>query len=72
MTYNGQAPAPTLRLCPGETLGVAIMNQLDEPTRFHTHGLHVSPSGTSDNVFVHIMPGESFQFEIHHPGRRHF
>ena len=64
MTYNGQAPGPTLRLRPGETLGVAITNQLDQPTNFHTHGLHVSPAGTSDNVFVHIMPGESFQFEI--------
>ncbi|MFT4041306.1 MAG: multicopper oxidase family protein, partial [Thermomicrobiales bacterium] len=67
MTYNGQAPAPTLRLKPGETLGVTLTNGLDQPTNFHTHGLHVSPSGNSDNVLLHLMPGETFQFEFQIP-----
>ncbi|MCA9879074.1 MAG: multicopper oxidase family protein, partial [Thermomicrobiales bacterium] len=56
MTYNGQAPAPTLRLRPGETLGVTLTNQLDQPTNFHTHGLHVWPTGASDNVIREIVP----------------
>jgi len=67
MTYNGQAPSPTLRLRPGDTLGVTLVNQLDQPTNLHTHGLHVSPSGNSDNVFLHLMPGETFQFEFQIP-----
>jgi len=39
----------------------------DEPhdlytTNLHTHGLHVSPIGNSDNVFREIPPGSSFQY----------
>jgi suppressor of ftsI len=61
--FNGQVPGPTLRLQSGETLGITLTNQLDETTNLHTHGLHVSPAGNSDNVFVHLMPGETFAYE---------
>jgi FtsP/CotA-like multicopper oxidase with cupredoxin domain len=33
----------------------------------HTHGLHVSPVGNSDNVFLAIGPGTTFQYEIQVP-----
>jgi FtsP/CotA-like multicopper oxidase with cupredoxin domain len=33
-------------------------------TNLHTHGLHVSPKGNSDNVFLEVPPGESQQYEI--------
>ena len=36
-------------------------------TNLHTHGLHVSPSGNSDNPFLRIMAGESFQYEFQIP-----
>ena len=36
-------------------------------TNLHTHGLHVSPSGNSDNVLIAVPPGESFQNEIKLP-----
>ncbi len=36
-------------------------------TNLHTHGLHVSPQGNSDNVFVDIQPGQSFQYEYQIP-----
>src|SRR5215204_6964767 len=62
-TFNGHAPGPTLRMLPGDSLGVTLTNQMDQPTNLHTHGLHVSPSGNSDNVFVHLMPGETFAYE---------
>jgi hypothetical protein len=62
-TFNGHAPGPTLRLHPGDSLGVTLTNQMDQPTNLHTHGLHVSPAGNSDNVFVHLMPGETFSNE---------
>src|SRR5215204_500809 len=62
-TFNGHAPGPTLRLQPGDSLGVTLTNQMDQPTNLHTHGLHVSPAGNSDNVFVHVMPGETFAYE---------
>lgn len=34
-------------------------------TNLHAHGLWVSPSGNSDNVFVRINPGVSFTYEYH-------
>ena len=69
-TFNGHAPGPTMSLHPGDSLGVKLTNQMDHPTNLHTHGLHVSPAGNSDNVFVHLMPGETFTYEyaIPHDG----
>lgn len=42
-------------------------------TNLHTHGLHVSPAGNSDNVLVEVGPGQSFDYTIaigpgHPPG----
>lgn len=40
-------------------------------TNLHTHGLHVSPGGIADNVFVDVEPQKEFTFEftvpIDHP-----
>jgi len=36
-------------------------------TNNHTHGLHVSPSGNSDNIFVDVKPGEKFQYQYDLP-----
>ena len=33
-------------------------------TNFHSHGLHVSPGGISDNVFRSMEPGQSYDIEI--------
>ena len=65
-TYNGTSPGPTLRVRPGDRLVITHENHLDEPTNIHTHGLHVSPSGDADNVFVEIAPGGShtYTYEI--------
>lgn len=37
-------------------------------TNLHTHGLHVSPTGNSDNVLLAIPPQTSFPYEIRVPG----
>ena len=58
-TYNGASPGPTLRVRPGDRLVITLENRLDEPTNLHTHGLHVSPSGDSDNIFVQVDPGKT-------------
>ena len=65
-TYNGTAPGPTWRVRPGDTVVVTLRNELDEPTNLHTHGLHVSPDGDSDNILVMVGPGEShtYTYEI--------
>lgn len=36
-------------------------------TNLHTHGLHVSPVGNSDNVLLAIIPGTQFPYEIKVP-----
>jgi FtsP/CotA-like multicopper oxidase with cupredoxin domain len=79
-TYEGTIPGPTLRARPGDVLKIDIVNDLppnrdqapaypDQPhflntTNFHTHGLHVSPSGISDNVFRAMGPGGTYRVEV--------
>lgn len=36
-------------------------------TNLHTHGLHVSPTGNSDNVLIEVPPGTSFPYEFNIP-----
>ena len=48
LTYNGTVPGPTLHLRPGDRLRVRLTNGLVEPTNLHTHGLEVTPTGSSD------------------------
>lgn len=71
--YNGGLPGPTLRIRPGDTLRIELVNRLEEPTNLHVHGLHVSPQDNGDNVFVVVEPGDSFSYEYrlredHPPG----
>jgi suppressor of ftsI len=74
LAYEAHVPGPTLSLKPGEELKIALVNGLRaDPTNLHVHGLHVSPSGNGDNVFVHVMNGETFVYEYalppnHAPG----
>lgn len=79
-TYNGTVPGFTWEVVPGDTLRVNLVNDLPQlkeigpvdmtrphawtTTNLHTHGLHVSPKGNSDNIFLHIPPGQSNQYEI--------
>lgn len=67
LSYNGGVPGPTWRVRPGDTVKVSLKNQLSEPTNLHVHGLHVSPSGNSDNVLLSIDPGASFDYEYQLP-----
>jgi FtsP/CotA-like multicopper oxidase with cupredoxin domain len=71
MTYNGTLPGPTLRVRPGDRIALTVRNELGAATNLHTHGLVVSPEGNSDNVFVMIEPGETFDYEyqlgVDHP-----
>jgi FtsP/CotA-like multicopper oxidase with cupredoxin domain len=61
--YNGGLPGPTLQVRPGDTLRIELVNRLAEPTNLHVHGLHVSPQGNGDNVFVSVAAGKSFTYE---------
>ena len=65
--YNGLYTPPLLRLSPGDTLKLHFTNNIKEETNIHYHGLGVSPLKNSDNVFIHIKPGETFDYEIKLP-----
>lgn len=67
LSYNGGLPGPTLYLQPGDRLQVRLTNALDEPTNLHVHGLHVSPEGNGDNVFIAVNPGETFDYDYQLP-----
>jgi FtsP/CotA-like multicopper oxidase with cupredoxin domain len=89
-SYGGCKSGPVIEVVPGDTLRVALNNQLstDDPsclpnppaglgvppgvgcfntTNLHTHGLHVSPAGNSDNVLLNINPQSKFPYEINIP-----
>jgi FtsP/CotA-like multicopper oxidase with cupredoxin domain len=63
LSYNGSTPGPTLRVRPGDTMRITLRNELDQETNLHTHGLHVSPSGISDNIYRMATPGQSLACE---------
>ncbi|MHA3771514.1 tyrosinase family protein [Verrucomicrobiota bacterium sgz303538] len=78
-SYNGKLVGPTLRARPGDTLRISLRNDMDpEPghsgtmnklhgfntTNLHTHGLHVSPGGISDNVLISVGPRSTQEYEI--------
>lgn len=48
------------------TLG-PICTGSDTLSNLHFHGMSVSPQGNSDNVFIHVHPGETFQYEVRIP-----
>lgn len=65
--YNGVSPGPTLKVKPGDLMRITLVNNLDEPTSIHTHGLQVSPVGNSDNPFLTVEPGAQHTYEIQIP-----
>jgi suppressor of ftsI len=68
-TYNNSYVGPTLEVNPGDLLDLTIVNNLPagQTTNLHTHGLHVSPLGNSDDVLLEIEPGESNHYRIQIP-----
>ena len=72
--YNGDtgsSQGPLIVVDPGDTIKVRLINDLPEDsasiyfddTNLHTHGLHVSAQGNSDNVLLTIDSGTSWDTE---------
>jgi FtsP/CotA-like multicopper oxidase with cupredoxin domain/peroxiredoxin len=81
-SYNDKLVGPTLRAKAGDSLRIAVVNNLPpnppgpglnntlhdwNTTNLHTHGLHVSPAGNSDNVFLSVLPGSRQDYRIDIP-----
>jgi suppressor of ftsI len=66
--YNGSYLPPLLRVRLGDTMRIGFKNALpNDPSNLHFHGMSVSPQGNSDNVFIHVHPGQQFAYEVHVP-----
>jgi suppressor of ftsI len=66
--YNGAYLPPLLRVRLGDIMRITFRNNLpDDPSNLHYHGMAVSPRGNSDNVFVHVHPGDEFAYEVRVP-----
>lgn len=65
--YRGSFPGPTLRVRPGDTLELHVVNELGEPTNLHEHGLHVSPIGISDNVLRTVPAHDAAEVRVRIP-----
>jgi suppressor of ftsI len=72
LLYNGSYVPPVLRPCLGDTMRITFRNQLpDDPSNLHFHGMTVSPRGNSDNVFLHVHPGDLLEYEVRIPADGH-
>ena len=67
MLYNGSLPGPTLHVYPGDRVEIDLINNLNESTNLHFHGLHVSPANNSDNIFLDVAPGETQHYTLNIP-----
>ena len=85
-SYEGGLTGPTFRIKAGDRMKVYLFNQLPpeqgecgppntencpNTTNLHTHGLHISPTGNSDNVLLEIPPGTDLQFQFDIPDNHH-
>lgn len=65
-SYNGQIPAPIIRVNTGDKVRINLKNELPESTSLHLHGIRV-PNG-ADGVDPYtqkaITPGSTFTYEF--------
>ena len=67
--YNGKNPGPTIRVKQGEKVKVRLVNNLDQPTSIHWHGVRIDNSmdGVTGLTQEPVKPGESFDYEFTAP-----
>ncbi|MEP4031955.1 multicopper oxidase family protein [Roseibium polysiphoniae] len=65
-TYNGGVPGPEIRVKRGERVKVRLINQLEEPTSIHWHGVRIDNAmdGVSGLTQDAVPPGEAFEYDF--------
>ena len=69
VTFDGTVPGPEIRVTEGDTVEIAVTNELDEPTSVHWHGLHVpnDQDGVAGVTQDPIAPGETYTYRFTAP-----
>lgn len=62
-TLNGNYPAPTIRVRRGSEFSARLVNNLDEPTILHWHGLF-TPAGMDGHPRDAIQPGANREYRF--------
>ena len=64
--YNGATPGPVLRFTEGEDVTINVVNNLDETTSIHWHGLILpfDQDGVPGISYPGIPPGETFTYRF--------
>jgi FtsP/CotA-like multicopper oxidase with cupredoxin domain len=64
--YNGVTPGPEIRVRRGERVRVRLVNELDQPTTIHWHGIRIDNAmdGVPDLTQAAVPPGESFDYDF--------
>ena len=62
-SFNGQYPSPLIRLNRGERARIRLVNQLDEDTIVHWHGLDVPEAADGHPRFA-IAPGAEYAYDF--------
>lgn len=66
LTYDGTVPGPMLRVKEGDLVRVALINELDEPTTIHWHGIPLpfAMDGVPELTQPAVAPGGRFVYEF--------
>ncbi len=64
--YNGQVPGPEIRVQLGDQVRIVFINQLEESSAVHFHGLEVpnDQDGVPGLTQPLVLPGETFTYEF--------
>lgn len=65
-SYNGQIPAPIIRVNTGDKVRINLRNELPESTSLHLHGIRVPNPADGVDPYTQppIQPGQSFTYEF--------
>lgn len=65
-TYNGSTPGPEIRVKRGERVKVRLINELEEATSIHWHGIRIDNTmdGVSGLTQQAVKPGETFDYDF--------
>lgn len=65
-TYNGALPGPEIRARRGARIKVRLINNLEEPTSIHWHGIRIDNAmdGVSGLTQVPVQPGDIFEYDF--------